>query len=65
MLDERDPQHLDPDESIGEIIGKIVTDGRELAEAGFVSGKAGWKSMSDDEARALHRRLVQRACIFH
>ena len=33
MLDERDPQHFDPDESIGEIIGKIVTDGRELAEA--------------------------------
>lgn len=33
MLDERDPQHFDPDESIGEIIGRIVNDGRELAEA--------------------------------
>ena len=33
MLDERDPQHFDPDETIGEVIGRIVNDGRELAEA--------------------------------
>lgn len=33
MQDERDPQHFDPDETIGEIIGRIVTDGRELVEA--------------------------------
>ncbi|WP_265570706.1 phage holin family protein [Sphingomicrobium nitratireducens] len=33
MLKERDPQNFDPDESIGDLLGKVVGDARELAEA--------------------------------
>ena len=62
MLDERDPQHFDPDESIGEIIGRIVTDGRELAEAELDLLKA--KAISEAMRYKVPAMLVGAAFIF-
>lgn len=62
MLDERDPQHFDPDESIGEIIGKIVNDGRELAEAEIELIKA--KALSEAMGYRTPALLLAVAFIF-
>lgn len=41
MLDEReDPQNFDPDSGIGDLLGRVVNDGREYAEAELKLAKA-------------------------
>ena len=57
---EHDPQHFDPDESIGEILGRILTDSRELAEAEIGLLKA--KTFSD--ARSYKTPAILLAAAF-
>lgn len=62
MLDERDPQNFDPDDSIGDILGRIVTDGRDYAEAEVALAKA--KLVSNVTAYKVPVLLLGGAFVF-